>query len=61
MAMDSMADMVCGMADKVVVATGGSRGIGLDLASSLLAQQAKVVICGRKQAGLDAALAYASG
>jgi len=41
--------------DKVFVVTGGSRGIGLEIANLLLAQQAKVVICGRKQEGLDAA------
>jgi NAD(P)-dependent dehydrogenase (short-subunit alcohol dehydrogenase family) len=40
---------------KVVVVTGGSRGIGLELARLLLEQKAKVVICGRKQEGLDAA------
>ncbi|HOP69411.1 MAG: SDR family oxidoreductase [Dethiobacteria bacterium] len=41
--------------DKVVVVTGGSRGLGLDLARSLLAQGARVVICGRKEEGLEAA------
>jgi len=41
--------------NKVFVVTGGSRGIGLEIARLLLAQQAKVVICGRKQAGLEAA------
>lgn len=56
-----MADIVYGMQGKVVVVTGGSRGIGLDLAKALLAQQAKVVICGRKQEGLDAALAQLDG
>jgi NAD(P)-dependent dehydrogenase (short-subunit alcohol dehydrogenase family) len=30
------------------VVTGGSRGIGLEIAGMLLAQKAKVVICGRK-------------
>ena len=43
--------------DKVFVVTGGSRGIGLEISRLLLAQQAKVVICGRKQAGLEAAAA----
>jgi len=41
--------------DKVFLVTGGSRGIGLEIARLLLAQNAKVVICGRKQEGLDAA------
>ncbi|MFO7962707.1 MAG: SDR family oxidoreductase [Desulfobacterales bacterium] len=45
------------LADKVVVVTGGSRGIGLHMAGMLLREQANVVICGRKQAGLDAAAA----
>jgi 2-deoxy-D-gluconate 3-dehydrogenase len=40
---------------KVFVVTGGSRGIGMTIAELLLAQRAKVVICGRKQEGLDAA------
>jgi len=40
---------------KTVVVTGGSRGIGLELARLLLEQRAKVVVCGRKQEGLDAA------
>src|SRR5512133_3432925 len=40
---------------KVVVVTGGSRGVGLDLARNFLAQGAKVVICSRKEANLAAA------
>ncbi len=40
---------------KVVMVTGGSRGIGLELARVLLEQGARVCICGRKQEGLDAA------
>jgi len=41
--------------NKVFVVTGGSRGIGLETAGLLLNQGARVVICGRKQEGLDAA------
>jgi len=51
-----MANISYGIEGSVVVVTGGSRGIGLDLAKMLLAQKADVVICGRKQEGLDAAL-----
>ena len=40
---------------KTVVVTGGSRGIGFELARLLLEQKARVAICGRKQEGLDAA------
>ena len=46
-----------GVEDKVFLITGGSRGIGLDLAKALLDQGARVVICGRKQEGLDVAAA----
>jgi NAD(P)-dependent dehydrogenase (short-subunit alcohol dehydrogenase family) len=43
--------------DKVVVVTGGSRGIGFHIARMLLAENANVAICGRKQEGLDSAAA----
>lgn len=40
---------------KIALVTGGSRGIGLELARYLLKEEAKVIICGRKQDGLDSA------
>jgi len=50
-----------GLHGKVVMVTGGSRGIGLEIARALLSQKAKVIICARKQAGLDAALSALGG
>ncbi len=50
-----MTNLAFNLEDKVFVVTGGSRGIGLEIARMLLDQKAKVVICGRKQEGLDAA------
>lgn len=44
-----------GLKDKVCLVTGGSRGIGLDIARALLDEGARVVICGRKAEGLEAA------
>ena len=42
--------------DKVAVVTGGSRGIGFCVAQALLAEGAKVYICGRDPNTLQAAL-----
>lgn len=50
-----------GFEDKVVVITGGSRGIGLEIARFLLQQKAKVVICGRKADGLGVAATQLNG
>jgi NAD(P)-dependent dehydrogenase (short-subunit alcohol dehydrogenase family) len=47
--------------DRVVVVTGGTRGIGLGLARELLARDCRVVVCGRSAAGVDAAVAELAG
>lgn len=46
-----------GFEGKTALVTGGSRGIGLELARELLAQGARVALCARKEAGLEAARA----
>jgi NAD(P)-dependent dehydrogenase (short-subunit alcohol dehydrogenase family) len=56
-----MDKMSFGLDGKVVLVTGGSRGIGFELARVLLAQKARVVICARKKEGLDAAVARLGG
>lgn len=50
-----------GLEDRVFVVTGGSRGIGLAIASELLGQGASLAICGRKQESLDAAMESLGG
>jgi len=39
-----------GLADRVVLVTGGSRGIGYAIAEALIAEGARVAICGRDEA-----------
>ncbi|HDP81180.1 MAG TPA: SDR family oxidoreductase [Spirochaetes bacterium] len=56
-----MGKMWYNLENKIAVVTGGSRGIGLELARELLAQKAKVAICGRKKENLDAAVSALGG
>ena len=53
-----MGNLSFNLKNKVFVVTGGSRGIGLEIAKMLLDQKADVVICGRKQEALDAAVSH---
>lgn len=48
--------MDLGLAGKIVVVTGSSRGIGRGIAARLVAEGASVVACARGQADLDAAV-----
>lgn len=55
-------DMISyGLEGRVVLVTGGSRGIGFETAKALLAEKARVIICARRQEGLDAAVAKLGG
>ena len=54
---ENMGSLGFNLQDKVFMVTGGSRGIGLAIARSLLEQSARVIICGRKEDGLNAAVA----
>lgn len=50
-----MSNLAYGLDGRVFVITGGSRGIGFEIAKLLIGQNAKVVICGRKKEGLEEA------
>jgi len=47
--------MIFDFKDKVCLVTGGIRGIGIEIARSLLEEDARVVICSRKPEGLQKA------
>jgi 3-oxoacyl-[acyl-carrier protein] reductase len=53
--------MDLGLAGKVAIVTGSSRGIGRAIALSLAGEGCKVVLCARGAAALDAAVAQAQG
>jgi len=50
-----MSGLSYGLENRVFIITGGSRGIGFEIAKLLIGQNAKVVICGRKKEGIEAA------
>jgi 2-deoxy-D-gluconate 3-dehydrogenase len=56
-----MGSVSYGLEGKVVLVTGGSRGIGLEIAGQLLREKAKVVICARKKEGLEGAASFLAG
>ena len=53
--------MDLGLAGRVVVVTGGSKGIGFACASAFCAEGAKVALVSRDQANIDAALTRLAG
>lgn len=59
--MGTTANINYGLEGKRVLITGGSRGIGLELARELISQKARVAVCARKKEGLDAAAAQLGG
>lgn len=53
--------MDLGLKDKVVLITGGSKGIGYACAALFLLEGARVAICSRSQSNIDAALSRLPG
>lgn len=59
--MTDSANSLFDLTDKVAIVTGSSRGIGLAMADGLARFGAKVVLCGRKQSGIDEAVQVIQG
>ena len=49
--------MDLGLKGKTALVTGGSKGIGLACAKALAAEGARIAVCSRSRANVDAALA----
>ncbi len=47
--------MDLGLDDRVILITGGTDGLGLALAKTLVSEGARVAVCGRDLAGLERA------
>ncbi|MBW2169318.1 MAG: SDR family NAD(P)-dependent oxidoreductase [Deltaproteobacteria bacterium] len=48
-----MSEMGLDLSGKVALVTGGSRGLGMAIATAMAGKGADVAICGRKQENLD--------
>ncbi|WP_263484802.1 SDR family NAD(P)-dependent oxidoreductase [Mesorhizobium sp. BR1-1-4] len=53
--------MDLGLEGKIVLVSGGSKGIGLACAKLLAVEGARIVICSRSRSNIDAALSVLPG